>query len=161
MGATHKTGTYILILENLSTQSIQIGKLGILTVNPGFYVYVGSAFGPGGIPARSARHKNRQKRLHWHIDYLRKNSELLEIWFSLDQTRREHQWADIVRQTPGIQLPMHGFGASDCQCPTHLFYSTSKPDINYFREKTHLMAPGANNIQVEMQFNKRSTLMKI
>jgi Uri superfamily endonuclease len=94
-------------------------------------------FGPGGIPARTAHHKNRQQRLHWHIDYLKKKSELLEIWFSLNPVRRELQWADIVRQTPGIQMPMDGFGASDCQCATHLFYRTSKPDIEYFREQTH------------------------
>ena len=151
MASDHKTGTYLLILQNHSVQDIQIGRLGNLTVQPGFYVYVGSAFGPGGIPARTAHHKNRQQRLHWHIDYLKKKSELLEIWFSLDPVRREHQWAEIVRQTPEIQMPMDGFGASDCQCATHLFYSKSKPDIKYFREQMHSLPTGTYSVQVETQ----------
>ncbi|WP_429615053.1 DUF123 domain-containing protein, partial [Sphingobium olei] len=37
---------------------------------PGWYVYAGSAYGPGGLRARIRRHLRRGKLLHWHIDHL-------------------------------------------------------------------------------------------
>jgi hypothetical protein len=41
-----KHGTYALILVSSSDRLIQIGKLGQLLLQPGYYVYAGSAFGP-------------------------------------------------------------------------------------------------------------------
>jgi Uri superfamily endonuclease len=43
-----KHGTYALILASSSDRLIQIGKLGRLLIQPGYYVYAGSAFGPPG-----------------------------------------------------------------------------------------------------------------
>ena len=37
-------------------QEVPIGKLGVLHMLPGIYVYVGSALGPGGLAARIERH---------------------------------------------------------------------------------------------------------
>ena len=39
-------GTYILTLSLETKQNIQIGKLGRFKFPSGYYVYVGSAFGP-------------------------------------------------------------------------------------------------------------------
>ena len=41
-------GTYALVLSCTTEQRIAIGRLGVLDVRPGCYVYVGSALGPGG-----------------------------------------------------------------------------------------------------------------
>jgi len=56
-------GTYALILVAEEQQSAEIGKLGALDVQPGFYVYVGSARGPGGLKARIARHTRSEKKV--------------------------------------------------------------------------------------------------
>ena len=49
-------GTYALVLRFSSGLEIVVGRLGVLAVQPGFYVYVGSALGPGrlGCPHRKA-----------------------------------------------------------------------------------------------------------
>jgi Domain of unknown function DUF123 len=66
-----RPGTYVLVLSSRSTDLIQIGRLGALQLQSGFYVYVGSALGPGGVRARLAHHLKLSRRPHWHIDYLR------------------------------------------------------------------------------------------
>ena len=63
-------GTYALILVSSSDRWIEIGKLGKFLIQPGYYVYAGSAFGPGGLKARIAHHMRISQRPHWHIDYL-------------------------------------------------------------------------------------------
>jgi Uri superfamily endonuclease len=48
-----------------------VGKLGVLSVQAGYYVYVGSALGPDSLAARVGRQYRREKTLRWHVDYLR------------------------------------------------------------------------------------------
>jgi len=128
-------GTYALILSSAVEKPINIGKLGILLVKPGFFVYVGSAFGPGGLKARIKHHLNHSSRPHWHLDYLCPALKLCEVWYTYDQTRREHQWATIHSQSKKGILPLPGFGSSDCRCRSHLFFYLSKPSGNHFRRK--------------------------
>ena len=130
-----KYGTYALILMSDSERLIEIGKLGQLLLQPGYYVYAGSAFGPGGIKARIGHHARISQRPHWHIDYLR--SALLpdEVWYSYDSERHEHRWADTFRHLKGATLPLAGFGASDCSCKSHLRLFSTKPTVERFREK--------------------------
>ena len=42
-----KPGTYALILSCASNARIQIGRLGTMQLQRGYYVYLGSALGPG------------------------------------------------------------------------------------------------------------------
>jgi Uri superfamily endonuclease len=60
-----RSGTYALVLKSSSDPKVEVGKLGRLHVRPGFYVYVGSAFGPGGLKARIAHHMKISARPHW------------------------------------------------------------------------------------------------
>jgi Uri superfamily endonuclease len=128
-----RPGTYALILVSSTEQPVQVGKLGRLIVRPGFYVYVGSAFGPGGLGARVARHGREQKRLRWHIDYLRVAAAPREVWYTLDPVPVECRWAEAFRQMPRSSMPMDGFGASDCSCRTHLFHFRRRPSRPAFR----------------------------
>ena len=130
-------GTYALILTSTVTKPIRIGKLDTLILKPGFYVYVGSAFGPGGLQARLKHHILHSGRPHWHLDYLRPALNVCEIWKTYDQNRREHQWAKVHAQTRGACMPLPGFGASDCRCPSHLFFYKSKPSGRYFSRRIH------------------------
>ena len=116
-------GTYILCLKlNLPTQ-IMVGKLGTFNFKSGDYYYVGSAFGPGGIQARCGHHIKISARPRWHIDYLRQHCVLQQILYSEEPCHLEHQWADWLSSTAGISTPVHGFGSSDCQCASHLFFN--------------------------------------
>ena len=70
-------GTYALVLHLECTEEITVGKLGMFTFPAGYYLYVGSALGPGGLEARLARHRRRGKKLRWHIDYLLEHAQLV------------------------------------------------------------------------------------
>lgn len=115
-----KPGTYALILSSLARRSIRVGRLGTLRLRPGFYIYVGSALGPGGLRARIAHHLRRAKRPRWHIDYLRACLKPDQIWYFCDPMRCEHQCAKALEIVAGRSVPLSKFGASDCD--SHLFF---------------------------------------
>jgi Uri superfamily endonuclease len=142
-------GTYSLILSSSIEKLVTIGQLGTLFIKPGFYVYVGSAFGPGGLKARLNHHFNHTSRPHWHLDYLRPDLSVCEIWYTYDRVRREHQWADLHAQSRGARVPLPGFGASDCRCPSHLFFYTSKPSGRNFSRKIHACFECHGRIMIE------------
>ena len=132
---TAEGGAYALVLLCSRGELVQIGKLGPLQLRRGFYVYVGSAVGPGGVRARVAHHQKLSPRPHWHIDYLRPHTRLDRIWYSHDRIRREHQWARVIHALRGASVPAAGFGSSDCHCKTHLFFFTRRPSFKEFRQK--------------------------
>jgi len=113
-------GTYALALRCGSRRSVRIGRLGVLQLRPGWYVYVGSAFGPGGLRARIGHHLRVARRPHWHVDYLRRRTRLVAVWYVCG-ARCEHEWAQRLGAVPGAAMPLAGFGSSDCHCPAHLF----------------------------------------
>ena len=106
-----------------------------MQLQPGCYVYVGSAFGPGGLAARIGHHRQIAVRPHWHIDYLRAACAVEEVWSTTDAARREHVWAKAVGRLPGAGTPLRGFGASDCECETHLFWFEHQPSVRAFRQR--------------------------
>jgi len=128
-------GTYALLLASTAENDINVGSFGRLQVVPGFYVYVGSAHGPGGLTARVSRHQAAAKKLRWHIDYLREVTDLVAVWYTVDQNRQECRWAEVVGSLRGAVVPMAGFGASDCDCRSHLFYFAKPPSYRAFRQR--------------------------
>jgi len=129
-----KTGTYALILSSSNHSNIQIGRLGKLKLRPGFYVYIGSAFGSGGLRARIEHHKRITQKPHWHIDYLRSFTNLKNVWFTYDSQHREHQWAQLFQNTLEGFISVKGFGASDCKCESHLFFFKSNLSLKNFQK---------------------------
>jgi Uri superfamily endonuclease len=115
-------GSYALYLRLDKKRRIRVGKLGESNFQKGDYVYVGSAFGPGGLAARIGRHLRRQKPLHWHIDSLLVHAHVRGIIYTIAQRSAEHQWSRALTRMPSATVPMKGFGASDCreQCESHL-----------------------------------------
>lgn len=122
-------GTYLLILRlDHDLMGLPVGKLGVLDFPAGYYLYVGSAFGSGGLPARLAYHARREKtHPHWHIDYLRMHAYLEEAWYSTCAERLEHLWVNILSTAPVVQPVAPGFGAGDSPCVSHLFFSPVRP----------------------------------
>lgn len=126
-------GTYILILRSDIHASVRIGQLGWLTIEPGYYLYVGSALGPGGLRARLNRHLRGTSRPHWHLDYLRHYVNPVAIWLQATETRLEHHWASGLAQTQHLIIALARFGASDCRCPSHLFFTSLCPALPALR----------------------------
>ena len=118
-------GTYAIIMELAKSAEITIGKLGQFQFKPGYYVYVGSAFGPGGLKARVGRHLKKNKKLKWHIDYLREHMDVIDVKFEETAKNEECQWAANFAENGAI-FPIKGFGSSDCKCFSHLLYFKDK-----------------------------------
>ena len=141
-----KPGTYALVLPASSNRSIAIGKLGTIKIKSGYYVYVGSAFGPGGVKARIEHHQKKSSRPHWHMDYLAACLPPDEVWYSYDQERREHQWVKVLAGLKEASIPLDGFGASDCRCNSHLLFFDQRPSVKCFRRKIHKNFDSHDNI---------------
>ena len=120
-----KKGVYTLILECTAEQCIRIGALGEKTFAPGWYIYVGSALGAGGLD-RVCRHirfyRERYRRPKWHIDYLMEKTRLDSVIYAATEERLE---CALSKAVGGAGVA--GFGCSDCECSTHLNYRAAAP----------------------------------
>jgi len=114
-------GTYLLHLKATENISLQIGRMGLFDLAVGWYIYVGSARGPGGLRARINRHMRADKPLHWHIDALTALIPVQGVWIDMSSERLECVWARRLAEMPEVREPIPSFGSSDCQCWTHLF----------------------------------------
>jgi Uri superfamily endonuclease len=130
-------GTYVLIANLKDVKHIAIGSLGAFEIVPGFYAYVGSAFGPGGLRARVGHHLASTANPHWHIDYLLTVAKPVEAWFTTAGRKLEHRWADLLGGAPGLRVPISRFGSSDYRRSraSHLFYSKRRPSFRWFRDQ--------------------------
>jgi Uri superfamily endonuclease len=122
-------GSYILVLHTAHHGEITVGRLGRVSVTPGWYLYTGSALGPGGLRGRVRHHVQAVARPHWHIDYLRQVCTVTEVWYTVAARRWEHDWATILMQS-ATAIP--GFGASDCHCAAHGFHQPHRPELPDF-----------------------------
>jgi len=132
-----RPGTYALLLPSATDAVIRVGRLGDLRLQSGFYVYVGSALGSGGVRARLAHHMRPAERPHWHIDYLRPHTTLEQIWFTYDRKSPEHDWARCFAGMRGASMPLAGFGSSDCDCKTHLFFFERRSQTRLVNAVSH------------------------
>jgi Uri superfamily endonuclease len=146
MAIKPKPGTYALILSCASNARIQVGGLGTMWLQRGCYVYLGSALGPGGLRARIAHHQKLSTRPHWHIDYLRVHTRLRSVWLNYDGRRHEHEWARAMQKVKDATIPLPGFGASDCSCPSHLYFFKRCPTQISFRAQCLFGAPAGKSL---------------
>jgi len=115
-------GSYVLVVDCDGPVEIEVGALGVITFN-GAYAYVGSAFGAGGL-SRVDRHRelaagDRATR-HWHIDYLLGDDDTS---LSTVETYpdRDIECALATAFADAGCDPVAAFGASDCDCGSHLW----------------------------------------
>jgi Uri superfamily endonuclease len=115
-------GIYILIIQINKTIRPKIGALGEVTFPAGLYAYVGSA--QNNLELRVKRHKRKEKRLFWHIDYLLNNeaAKVIGVYYRQGGKEEECQVASLLAQN-GKSIT--GFGCSDCRCRSHLFRAES------------------------------------
>ncbi len=124
-------GSYLLLLRLPRKTEIEAGALGRVVFRPGYYVYAGSAM--ANLSARIERHKRLRKRPHWHIDYLRPHADELEALPIRASERLESKLADALAAL--FELGPKGFGCTDKDAPTHLFFSKTNPlDLRAFHD---------------------------
>ena len=111
-------GIYVLIIRIDKTIKTRISSLGNLTFIQGLYAYVGSA--QNNLELRVARHRRKEKRLFWHIDYLLNNeaAEVTAVYYKPGCKTEECKIASLLEANA---QPIAGFGCSDCHCSSHLF----------------------------------------
>jgi len=123
-------GIYHLLMHLSQDTEIEIGRLGRFHFPAGYYVYTGSAL--GGLEARIARHRRSEKRLHWHIDYLLQYASVIDVITHQTTERLECHFSHRILSLPNCEIPVKGFGSSDCNCQSHLAYFRKKPYIQQF-----------------------------
>jgi Uri superfamily endonuclease len=129
-------GTYVLIASMAQMKRLEIGRLGAYDIVPGFYAYVGSAFGSGGLRARLGHHLESTACPHWHIDYLLGVAEPVEVWYTTANQKLEHHWAEMLQEAAHFRVPIPRFGSSDYHRSrlSHLFHSKSRPSFRWFEQ---------------------------
>ncbi|MFC5366773.1 GIY-YIG nuclease family protein [Salinirubrum litoreum] len=148
---TGDRGTYTLLLVRDTPGEITAGALGAYHLPAGAYAYVGSALGTGGF-ARVDRHRRvaagDHDTRHWHVDYLTGDSatELASV-VTTGGVDAECRIADGIDRrlsaltpkaatAPAVE-PIADFGASDCDCRTHLFGHDSLGELETVVEEVH------------------------
>ncbi|MFW6189284.1 MAG: GIY-YIG nuclease family protein [Planctomycetota bacterium] len=110
-------GVYVVVLRLQSARRVCVGALGEIEFRPGRYAYVGSA--RNGLRARLRRHlRNDEKRLHWHVDYLRRFARPTAVFVREGERASECKLSQQV--AAAADASVKGFGCSDCRCASHL-----------------------------------------
>jgi Uri superfamily endonuclease len=114
---TSTPSTYQLIIRLSEDACIAFGALGEHRLPAGDYVYIGSA--RRNMAFRIKRHYNKQKKLHWHIDYLLTLEQANIIGVHL-----LHDPECTANQNLSGKILVPGLGASDCRagCISHFKY---------------------------------------
>ena len=120
VGAETK-GIYVLLLKSSIEGELPIGsRLKIHLEKDRYYLYVGSAL--QGMGHRLARHAKKEKKMHWHIDYLLEQAKLHIIFFAYTREKLECKLSQQFDLNGYNLEPVAGFGNSDCRlCKSHLY----------------------------------------
>jgi Uri superfamily endonuclease len=115
-------GVYILIMDANKNVELGIGKLGKILFNRGIYAYVGSA--QNSLEKRLKRHFSKNKKLHWHIDYLLA-SPTIKARKAFYKNAKKEEECKMAFLLASVGRPVKDFGCSDCNCYSHLFWIKS------------------------------------
>jgi len=130
-------GIYCLVFKNPGC-TVRVGALGEINFQPGWHCYIGSALGSGGLK-RMERHislaRNHDKRPKWHVDYLL-TSPLFSLVYVVYGVIRERLECRLAHELGNGGIP--GFGCSDCDCISHLFYRQCDPQDEIYAAFRHL-----------------------
>jgi sugar fermentation stimulation protein A len=129
--AAGNRGSYLILLELAEIAETEVGALGTISFEAGWYVYAGSA--QRNLSSRISRHLRKiRKRKHWHIDYLTPWAKTIKAFPIMSYRNLECELARALAKLGGRAIP--GFGSSDCRagaekqrCPSHLYYFTASP----------------------------------
>ncbi len=118
MGKLPDKGIYALFIRCKGEKTIKIGALGRIFFPSGYYVYIGSA--QRNLQHRIERHLREVKKLHWHIDYLLRHTDIVGFQ-AVSLTKKYEELIALELSKKYVFIP--NFGSSDSFAPSHLFYS--------------------------------------
>jgi Uri superfamily endonuclease len=118
------TGIYFIIASLNKDTNLKVKSGRAFVLAAGFYGYIGSAL--GGLEQRVSRHLRATKKYHWHIDYLLNYARVEEVICAETKKKKE---CSIARALARSLRSVPGFGCSDCNCPSHLFFSDDKANL--------------------------------
>jgi len=128
-------GSYVLLLENKRECEIRVGFLGVLKFEKGFYAYVGSMFGPGGLEARIRRYLAGGKK-HWHIDYILDHMQIISVYILPGRDLESMLAKAAVKRFQYVR----GFGCSDKRADiSHLLYFKCELELREFLDLIKLI----------------------
>ncbi|ACB84173.1 GIY-YIG nuclease family protein [Natranaerobius thermophilus] len=119
---------YLIVYQISDSINLTIGKLGDFELPKGYYLYIGRD--KRNIRSRVSRHIAHKKKLRWHIDYLSQNATpiLMRLLpYRLDELSECDIAEKFIQQ--GAQVIVPGFGASDCNCFSHLLHFENFQDL--------------------------------
>ena len=117
-------GTYCLVIAIEKPIRVKIGSIyDDFSFSAGSYIYIGSAM--NSLIPRIRRHLAKNKKIHWHIDYLLadENVSIKEVIFNISDEKIECKLAEIISKSSDHEIDK--FGSSDCNCNSHLIYLKS------------------------------------
>lgn len=121
------SGGYLLLIRLSKAVKVKFGSVGTRLLEPGYYVYAGSAIGKAGW--RLLRHIGPfRRRPHWHIDRLlnKRVAKVVAIGILPSMRRTECALSRMVSLMANYSLA--GVGSTDCDCPSHLHYFKKRSD---------------------------------
>lgn len=143
-------GAYVVAIAIAAPLAIRLGAAASPLLRPGRYLYCGSAYGPGGLHARLARHFRKDKSIRWHVDQLTTAGEVKGAWaIALGDE------CELVERLGFLPVPIEGFGATDCtHCRSHLLRWPSRVPARAIRAA--LAASGESPVWLRVSATRRS-----
>ena len=125
--AIPSSGIYTIIIFLSKKLSVSIVKLGVHKFPMGYYTYTGSAIGSSvSLESRVSRHMQKEKRRHWHIDFLLANEDasVIGVVAALTHKKLECDMNRYIKTKSKAKVCVTGFGSTDCKknCGSHLLY---------------------------------------
>jgi Uri superfamily endonuclease len=145
-----RSGTYVVILHAEKPGVVRLGRLGTFWFPAGYLLYVGSAFGGGGVASRTERHLGKTGPLRWNIDYLRGFASSVELWWTHHPNKVECNWAMALSGMPECCCTAPQAGANDCKSrPAHLFSTKERPSIKAFAKQLGTCGSGGYTVHCQ------------
>lgn len=134
-------GVYVVWLWLPQERQLPVPPPHGLRLPPGLYAYAGSA--QRALPARLRRHLYGGKALHWHVDFLRAQSQPVgaDVWPEAPR-EGECQVARLLTGSSPVTFRAARFGSSDCTCPGHLIGWSCPEDGVAAYQTPQLIHPG-------------------
>lgn len=143
-------GAYVVAIAIAAPLTVRLGGGLSARLRPGRYLYCGSAYGPGGLQARLARHFCKDKSIRWHVDQLTTAGEVRGAWAVALGNECE-----LVERLGFLPVPIDGFGATDCtHCRSHLLRWPSRVSARTIRAA--LAASGEPPVWLRVSPTRRS-----
>ena len=143
-------GLYVFLLRLQTPATLTVGALGEHHFPAGWYLYTGSA--KRSLHRRVERHWGMKSKRRWHVDYLSTALGSFPVGAVVVPATSGLSECELNRRVgalTGRQVPVPGFGASDCRegCLAHLHFSAAPVSLLGLAQvhpEAAILMPGAD-----------------